>query len=384
MAQSKRHALVFGASGVSGWAIVKELLKYPTGDTFNLVTGLTNRPLSLSDSSLPADPRLQLASAIDLTSSVDSVVAALKQKVKSVETVTHVFFTAYIEKPDFQSLKAVNVDLCKTAISAIDQISPNIQAVILQTGGKGYGVEFTDKLSIAPPLKESAPRIPKPYYDNIFYYGQHDILKDMSSTRSWTFSEVIPDVIIGFTPGTNFMNCAQGLGLWLSLVREIEDQGAKVPFPGTDKSWLCKHTDSSQDILARSEIHIALHRDTCMNASQFNSADGAVVTWSDKWPGICKYFGLQGTLPGSEPYSIEAWVKSNQQAWQALAQKHNLRQGIFENFSWPFLYFVMTAFDFDRHYDLSALRSTGFTESLDTVGGYTTAFDRMSAAKIIP
>jgi hypothetical protein len=35
---------------------------------------------------------------------------------------------------------------------------------------------------------------------------------------------------------------------------------------------------------------------------------------------------------------------------------------------------------FDRQYDLSKARSVGFKETIDTVKGYTMAFDRMRAA----
>ena len=98
-------------------------------------------------------------------------------------------------------------------------------------------------------------------YDNIFYYTQHDVLKEMSATRSWTYSEIRPDVIIGFTPGSNFMNCAQGLGLWLSLAREVHGAGAKVPFPGSQKSWKNKHTDTFQDILGRMDVYAAVNHE---------------------------------------------------------------------------------------------------------------------------
>lgn len=86
----------------------------------------------------------------------------MKQKISGVESVTHVIFTAYIEKPDFDALREINTEILKTGIGAIDQLAPNIQSVVLQTGGKAYGVEFSDKLEINPPLKESQPRIPKP------------------------------------------------------------------------------------------------------------------------------------------------------------------------------------------------------------------------------
>jgi len=91
-----------------------------------------------------------------------------------------------------------------------------------------------------------------------------------------------------------------------------------------------------------------------------------------------------GTEPGPEPYAIEDFVQKNSSTWQELAQKHNLKEGIMESFSWPFLYFVMTVFDFDRQYDLTSARKAGFEETIDTVKGYTTAFERMRNANIIP
>ena len=206
----------------------------------------------------------------------------------------------------------------------------------------------------------------------------------MSASKSWTFSEIRPDVIIGFTPGTNFMNCAQGLGIWLSLAREVEGAGAKIPFPGSQKSWKNKHSDTFQDILGKMDVYAAVNYHKCGSGGTFNCADGDVVTWEDKWAGICKDFGLEGTPPESEPYSIEEFVKKNEGVWQQMVQKHGLKGGIMEKFSWPFLYFVMTVFDFDRQYDLSNARSVGFEEKIDTVKGYKMAFQRMREAKIIP
>ena len=126
------------------------------------MTALTNRPLSLADSKLPNDSRLQLISGIDLTGSVEDVVSSMKNKISGLSEITHVIFTAYIEKPDFEALRIVNTDLLKTAATVVDQVAPNLQSFVLQTGGKAYGVEFSDKLEINPPLKESQPRIPEP------------------------------------------------------------------------------------------------------------------------------------------------------------------------------------------------------------------------------
>lgn len=279
---------------------MKEALVYPSKSTFAQVTGLTNRPLSLRDSKLPQDERLQLVSGIDLTGSVEQVVSAMKEKIKGIETVTHVIFTAYIEKPDFETLRTVNVDLLKTAITAVAQLAPKLQSVTLQTGGKAYGVEFSKDLELKTPFKESQPRIPKPYYDNIFYYPQHDALASLASNKSWTFSEVRPDVIIGFTPGSNFMNCAQGLGIWLSLAREVKGAGAEIPFPGTKDSWRNKHTDTFQDVLGRMDIFAAVNRKKCGDGGTFNCADGEVVT--------CKYY-VRSSI--TEPTMLILWPQGS-------------------------------------------------------------------------
>ena len=381
------HALVFGASGVSGWAIAKELLFYPDKSKFRQVTALTNRPLSLSDSGLPSDSRLELASGVDLTQSVESVVNNLRGRTKNIDTVTHVFFMAYIEKGDYPSLVEINTQLVRTAISAVDQVAPKLQAVILQTGGKHYGVEFSKELEIKPPLKETKPRAPSPYKEKIFYYNQIDALKELSDKRSWSFTEVRPDVIVGFTPGSNYMNVTQGLGFYLSLYREVHGKGALVRFPGSANSWRNKHTDTFQDVLARLEIHAALNQDKCGGGRAFNAADGEVTTWSDLWQGLCEYFGLAGVGPTSEPMSIDglrAFVTGNRAVWERVEKERGLKAGLLDKYSWGFLWFVMVGFDFDREYDLSACREVGFTDTIPTLKGYLTSFERMQEAKIIP
>lgn len=87
-----RAALIFGASGISGWAIAKEALQYPTPTTFDRVIALTNRPLSKADSLLPEDGRLQFHSGIDLSAGASEVERGLAQ-IEGVKDVTNVFFT---------------------------------------------------------------------------------------------------------------------------------------------------------------------------------------------------------------------------------------------------------------------------------------------------
>lgn len=89
-----KHALVFGASGVTGWAFVNEILHdYPRNQLWDRVTALTNRPLSLEKSHWPQDERLSIVSGVDLLSgSQEELESNIKSKVSSADSITHVFY----------------------------------------------------------------------------------------------------------------------------------------------------------------------------------------------------------------------------------------------------------------------------------------------------
>ncbi|KAF9698994.1 hypothetical protein EKO04_002714 [Ascochyta lentis] len=348
------------------------------------MTGLSNRPLKLEQAYLPQDSRLSLVNGIDLTKSVPEVVQMLMEKVEEAQTISHVFFTAYIQKDDFESLKEVNTALLDTAIRAIEKVSPNLKMVILQTGGKGYGLEFPDKVTISPPLREDMARIPEPYASKIFYYTQYDLLSELSKGKEWTFAEVRPDGIVGFTPTSNAMNLAQGIGLYLAIYREVHGEGAKVNFPGSERGWKCKHSDTSQGILAKMEIYAATHIEQCGGGGVFNIADGKTVTWEDVWPKLCKHFGLVGESPASGPIPMEEFVKKHAHAWKKLVESYNLKENVVEEQNWPFVHFMLVDFDFDRQYDLTRSREVGFDQEIDTSEGYVKAWERMRKANILP
>lgn len=89
-----KQALVFGASGVTGWSFVNEILNdYPERSVWDSVVSMTNRPLKQEDSLWPADPRLQIVSGVDLLKgSQEDLEASLKDKVNDVDKVTHVYY----------------------------------------------------------------------------------------------------------------------------------------------------------------------------------------------------------------------------------------------------------------------------------------------------
>jgi hypothetical protein len=88
-----KRAIVFGARGVTGWSFVNEILNdYPEKAVWDGVVAMTNRHLKQEDSYWPADPRLQIVSGVDLLGTLEQIEKGIKEKVKDVEKITHVYY----------------------------------------------------------------------------------------------------------------------------------------------------------------------------------------------------------------------------------------------------------------------------------------------------
>jgi len=133
-----KSALVFGASGVTGWSFINELLNdYPKPNIWEKIHALTNRPLSQSQSQWPNDPRLNIVSGIDLLQgSQEELEKEIKDNVQGIEHVTHMYYLAYKAGTDIQKELEEAVAMFKRATIAVDKLSPKLEFVVLQTGAK--------------------------------------------------------------------------------------------------------------------------------------------------------------------------------------------------------------------------------------------------------
>lgn len=119
MAEHSNHAIVYGASGLIGWAVVNQLLNsYPHAGAFSKVTAVTNRPLNLSETFWPElnpqRPGLELVSGIDIGNEDETAVAkALKSTVTHIETITHVFYLGMQPLFVHEMQKANYISLCR-------------------------------------------------------------------------------------------------------------------------------------------------------------------------------------------------------------------------------------------------------------------------------
>ncbi|EXJ84554.1 hypothetical protein A1O3_05223 [Capronia epimyces CBS 606.96] len=395
---TNRHALVFGGSGVTGWAVVDQLLNDDPASggtgTWSRVTALTNRPLTLEASQWrPKTGQLQIVSGLNLLKGdQDSLEEAMKSKIPDIHTVTHVFYFAYKANTDFEQEKKDAVDMLARSITAVDKLSPVLKVVAFQTGAKMYGFLLQQDHYLPVPLRESLPRLKSPYSDQLFYHAQLDWLSAYSARRegkekAWTWFETRPDIIIGFAPNHSAYSLATSLGIYFSLWREINGAGSTVPFPGTMKSWKAKHNEAGSEAIAKQTIFLALHPEAYVNGDAFNVASSPQYeTWEEKWPQLCQYFGLQSAPPRAMPRPIRAYINDNQARWQEMEKKHGLRTDIAQSeVTMPgFEILHLSLADFDRQYDLSKIQKVGCNVQYSIMDTWGCTFDRMRKARFIP
>jgi len=142
-------------------------------------------------------------------------------------------------------------------------------------------------------------------------------------------------------------------------------------------------------MIARQTLHLSLTLPSNVRGEGYNVADAKYPsTWADKWPALCGYFGLKGTPPpkDNEPLEVRKYIKDHFDIWEKLEKEHGLKKGIADSpltFA-GFEYFLLTQFDFDRHYDMTKMYATGFEEERTPLQAWSPVFDRMREAKMIP
>lgn len=299
-------------------------------------------------------------------------------------------YVAYKFSADTSVELKENVEMLKRVVTAVDRLCPKLEFVVNQTGSKTYGCHLLRNRPayLIPPFVEDRDKLKQPEGDDLFYFPQLAWLTEFARDRSWLWCETRPDMIVGFVPNFNFYSLASALGFYLSLFREINGDGAECAFPGNSGTWVAKSQDSSADMIARQTIHVALASGT-KKGQAFNVADHRdPKCWQEKWPIICRFFGLNGVkIEQEDPVDIRQYIKQNYGIWEGMERKYGLQSGHADN---PKVLaghesFLLSQFDTDRQFDMSRMYDeAGFKEERSVEEGWGPVFERMRKAKLIP
>jgi hypothetical protein len=202
--------------------------------------------------------------------------------------------------------------------------------------------------------------------DYIHYYRQIDLLmKEGERQSDWTWTHVIPDAIIGYSPMSNDMNLAKGLAIFLLMWKKTHKAGSHVPFPGSKSGYNVKSTLSDMKSVAHFLIWTSLHPQQTSKET-YNISEVDYFKWSERWPILAAKFDLVGVEPDINQFDLAVWANDNEKVWNKIVSESNLRMEGRVDQLWPFVV-AMLGLQLDRQFDNTKRLQAGFTEKGDGV-----------------
>ena len=350
------HALVVGATGIAGSALVEQLVAAGWQ-----TTGLSRRPVAASGAGHVA---------ADLTSR-----DGLQEALGDLHP-THVFITAWSRQDTEAENVRVNGGMVRDLLAVLGP-QGTLRHVTLVTGLKHYLGPFEAYgVGVLPdtPFLEDAERRP---VEN-FYYTQEDELAAAAAQHGFTWSVHRAHTVIGHAVG-NAMNLASTLGAYAAIVGAT---GRPFVFPGSVSAWnsLVDLTDAS--LLADHQLWAATTPEVADTA--FNIVDGDQVRWRRLWPALAAHLGVEPQGPDGEPAPLEAQMADAGPVWERVVAEHGLVEpDLGRVASW-----WHTDSDLGREGDMLAdmtrSRLAGYTGYVSTERALLAVLDRYRAERILP
>ncbi|WP_298805281.1 SDR family oxidoreductase [uncultured Pseudokineococcus sp.] len=350
------HALVVGATGITGSALVRQLL-----DAGWRTTGLSRRR--------PADDRAAHVAA-DLTSR-----ASLEEALADVRP-THVFVGAWARQETEAENIRVNGGMVRDLLAVLGP-QGSVRHVALVTGLKHYLGPFEaygQGEMPDTPFLEDAERLP---VDN-FYYAQEDQLFAAADAHGFSWSVHRSHTVVGHAVG-NAMNMAATLGAYAGIQRRL---GRPFVFPGSRAQWDGVVDVTDADLLADHQLWAATTPGAADTA--FNVVDGDVVRWRRLWPRLAEHLGVEPQGPGEEPQPLEQQMAGAEGVWADLVAEHGLAEpDLARVASW-----WHTDADLGRPFevvaDMTRSRLLGYTGWVSTERALLRQVDAYRAERLVP
>lgn len=347
--QQQKVALVAGASGIIGSQLVKTLLRNGWE-----VIGLSRHALSHPD----GIPLVE----VDLLDAEDSARA-----LRPLSNITHIFYSAWVNAANWTEMVAPNVTMLRNLVSQIEDRAP-LQTVSLMQGYKVYGAHLGP---FKTPARESDPVVPGAEFNA----AQLTWLSHFQRGKTWHWNAIRPGVV-GSAVAGNTMNLALSIALYASLCRALN---LPLRFPGSPQTWhsIVDFTDAG--LLAEATLWAATS--PVAQNQAFNVNNGDVWRWSELWPQIARWFGLEVAPPVR--LSFQQLFKDYRAQWRDLAGQRLVEPELLRLSDGNFADFV-----FGWHYDMfgdgSKLRRAGFSRMQATDEMFFSLFAQLREARIIP
>ncbi|MFW2513994.1 SDR family oxidoreductase [Demequina sp. SO4-13] len=350
------HALVVGASGITGSALVRQLT-----DAGWRVTGLSRSPL-------PGSSSEHVAADLRSLSSLREALGGLGP--------THVFIAAWSRQETEAENIRVNGGMVRDLLAVLGP-QHTVRHVALVTGLKHYLGPFEaygqGDLPDTPFL-EDAVRL---NVEN-FYYAQEDELFAAALKHDFTWSVHRSHTVIGHAVG-NAMNIASTLGAYAGIQAH---RGLPFIFPGSLTQWNGVVDLTDADLLADHQVWAATTPEAADTA--FNVVNGDVVRWRRLWPRLAAHLGVEPEGPGETPQPLESQMAGVEDVWAEIVASQGLAEPDLARVASWWHTDADLGRDMEVIADMTRSRLLGWTGYVNSERALLGVVDRYRAERLIP
>jgi nucleoside-diphosphate-sugar epimerase len=352
MTPIKKTALVAGATGVVGRNLLRQLVSAPDWDVI---------AVSRRTPDVEGEYRHIAADLLDP--------ASAEARLGELSEVTHIFFSAYIEKPTWGAMVAPNMALLTNLMDAVEPAAEGLQHINLMHGTKWYGNHLGP---FKTPAKETDPGHMPPN----FYYDQQAFIVDRQKGKAWTWSSARPHGICGFAIG-NPMNLVMVLAVYATISKALS---LPLRHPGSAANAHALYNVTDSELLARACVWMAT--DPAAANEPFNITNGDIFRWQNMWPAIADYFGMKTAQ--AQKIDLVHMMADKGGLWERLVKEHDLRSIPYEQLvRWDYGNFVFSP-EFDIISSTIKAKQYGFAEVQDSQEMFLRHFAELRAKRIIP
>ena len=293
--------------------------------------------------------------------------------IEGAEEATHVFYAAFQAAPgaaaDYAKNVAANRDMLANAVTQIAGQSRALQRVVLVTGTKYYGSHLGP---FRTPAKEDDPRHLGPNY----YFDQIDWLTAFQRGKRWSWTELRPQTLCGFAPGTA-MSILPVIAVYAAICKEL---ALPLRFPGKPGAYRAIYQVTESTHMAEA-AYWAASEPRCANQA-YNVTNGDYFRWCNLWPRIAEVFEMP--LADPQTISLVAHMADKASLWEAMVKKHGLKPYRFDELvAWPFGDYVFSC-DWDVMSSLTKSRQHGFHAVVDSEEMFVRLLRRFREERIVP
>lgn len=252
----------------------------------------------------------------------------------------------------------------------------SLEHVTLVTGGKYYGHHLGPRFypGYRAPFEEHQPRAP----GHNWYYAVEDyVAESQAQDQSWHYTTLRPSSIMGFATGSPY-NLGTSLAVYASIRKHL---GEPLLLPADPAVQAVDIEFSPADLIAEMALW-STREPRCRNES-YNASFGARTCWKDVWQDIADYFDMPTEFAG-RAQCVGRVTRDYAGVWKDMCGQYGTAYPIFAQICEPAFMDQQFIIDWDAGYSPDKSRAHGFTKSIDPRTMFDQLFDQLVELNVIP